>query len=63
MHIEGEGERAGRDWWKGVGVGHRMRMVILVGDHVFCGLVLNGSVLGSFIVVMCVVVLRRAGIL
>lgn len=34
-----------------------MGLVILVGDRVFCGLVLNVGVLGSFIVVMCVVVL------
>ena len=40
-----------------------MRMVILVWDRVFCGLVLIVGVLGSFIVVMCVVVLRRAGML
>ena len=34
-----------------------MGMGILVGDRVFCGLVLNGSVLGNFILVMCVMVL------
>ena len=34
-----------------------MRIGILVGDRVFCGLVLNGSDLRSFIIVMCVVVL------